>query len=626
VHPIPAATRPVRIGLPADGRRLGVPSHRRIPMTSTSRRTFVSSGLAAAGLLTFGPAFWRGAMAAPAKIGPGPYGELLPANEHGLMLPPGFSSREVARGGRAVENTSYAWHPATDGMASFATEDGGWVLVSNSETSSRTVGGVREWTGGVSAIRFAPDASVVSAQRILGEPSRSNCGGGPTPWGTWLTCEEYDGGLVWECDPTGRQPAVARPALGVFSHEAAAVDLERRQVYLTEDKSNGCLYRFTSSRVLADGGLDLTSGVLEVATGAGQEGPVVWKPVPDPSAAAGTLRTQVADARRYNGGEGIWFDGGAIIWTSKGDNSLWSYDVQTAVVERLYDPATSGNGTFLKGPDNIIVSRSGDLFVCEDNSDEDFDLVLVSYGDRTVSPFVRAVGDAANGSTIHADSEIAGVSFTPDGERLYFGSQRAHGGLGAVYEVTGPFRHAPVPAPPADGTTTTPGTTTPAPVAPPTQPVAVLPVVPPAKRPPVAVEDTKAPGLKIRMDREIDLRTFLEEGVHVAVTTDEPTSVTVTVTTGALGNARERERPTRVRPRADTLGTRRLSPRRSGLRNVHPKLRQAHLVRLQRALAAASRGKGEARVRARVTITARDRANKISVATRTLWIVPAKRG
>jgi secreted PhoX family phosphatase len=575
-------------------------------MTSTSRRTFVSSSLAAAGLLTFGPAFWRGAMAAPAKLGAGPYGELLPANEHGLMLPPGFKSREIARGDQAVQNTSYAWHRATDGMASYATEDGGWVLVANSERNP----------GGVSSIRFTKDGQIADAYRILGAPSRSNCGGGPTPWGTWLTCEEYDGGLVWECDPTGRQPAVARPALGVFSHEAVAVDLERRQVYLTEDKRDGCFYRFTAAKTLADGGLDLTSGLLEVATGVGQEGVVVWKPVPDPSAAAGTLRTQVADARRYNGSEGVWFDDNAIIWTSKGDNSLWSYDVATAVVERLYDPATSGNGTFLKGPDNICVSRSGDLFVCEDNSDQDFDVVLLSYGERTVSPFLRAVGDAANGSTIHQDSELCGVSFSPDGERMFVGSQRAHG-VGAVYEITGPFRHAPVP--PADGTDTTPAP------APPTQPVAVLPVVPPAPRPPVAVEDTQAPGLKIKMAREVDLRTFLEDGVLVSVTTDEPTSLTVTVTTGELGYARERERPTRVRPRADTLGTRRLSPRRSGVRNVHPKLRSTQVERLQRALRAAARGKGKTRVRARVTVTARDRANKVTVATRTLWITPSKR-
>ncbi|CAB4915604.1 unannotated protein [freshwater metagenome] len=600
-------------------------------MSSTSRRTFVSSGLAAAGLLTFGPAFWRGAMAAPAKLGDSPYGPLQPVDQHGLQLPAGFRSREIARGGSRVGSTSYAWHPATDGMATYPTADGGWVLVANSESSSRTVGAVREWTGGVSAIRFTPDGTVASAQRILGEPSRSNCGGGPTPWGTWLTGEEYDGGLIWECDPTGRTPAVARPALGVFSHEAAAVDLERGHVYLTEDKRDGCLYRFRSAGTLADGGLDLTAGTLQVATGTGQEGVVVWKDVPDPSAATATLRTQVPDARRYNGSEGVWFADGAIFWTSKGDNSLWTYDVETAVVERLYDPVTSGNGTFLKGPDNICVSRSGDLFVCEDNSDLDFDVVVLSYGERTVAPFLRAVGDVANGSEIHKGSELCGVTFSPDGERMFVGSQRAHGGLGAVYEITGPFRDlpaAPVPVDPGAGggagAAPAPAPAGPAPV--PAPPAVVLPVVPPARTPPVAVEDVDAPGLKVRVPKEVGLRTFLEEGVLVTVVTDEPTSVTVTVSTGALGQARERERPSRVRPRADTLGTRRLSPRRSGVRLVHPKLRSVHVGRLERALAKAGRGRGRARVRARVTVTARDRRGNVAVATRTLWVVPAPKG
>ena len=122
---------------------------------------------------------------------------------------------------------------------------GGWVMVSNSGTIAPLGGGVR-------AIRFDATGAIESATRVLGG-TNVNCAGGPTPWGTWLSCEEYDlgdavapvlpgfpfgpgvAGMVWECDPTGATPGTALPALGVFSHEAVAVDPVTNTVYLTED-------------------------------------------------------------------------------------------------------------------------------------------------------------------------------------------------------------------------------------------------------------------------------------------------------------------------------------------------------------------------------------------------------
>ena len=85
------------------------------------------------------------------------YGPRGPANELGLRLPEGFRSRLIARGGRPVSGTSYRWHEASDGMACFATDDGGWILVSNSEVLE----------GGASAVRFGADAQLRSAYRIL---------------------------------------------------------------------------------------------------------------------------------------------------------------------------------------------------------------------------------------------------------------------------------------------------------------------------------------------------------------------------------------------------------------------------------------------------------------------------
>ena len=91
-----------------------------------------------------GAAFWDdvfGSARSAARSPRSGYGPRGPANELGLRLPEGFRSRLIARGGEPVAGTDYRWHEASDGMACFATDDGGWILVSNSEVlDGRRVG------------------------------------------------------------------------------------------------------------------------------------------------------------------------------------------------------------------------------------------------------------------------------------------------------------------------------------------------------------------------------------------------------------------------------------------------------------------------------------------------------
>jgi secreted PhoX family phosphatase len=348
------------------------------------------------------------------RRGPG-YGPRRPPDEHGIVLPEGFRARVVARGGERVAGTGYVWHEASDGAAVFSAREGGWILVSNSETDH----------GGASAIRFRPDGRIADAYRILGGTT-ANCSGGATPWGTWLSCEEVPNGRVWECDPTGRRRAVVHPAMGVFKHEAAAVDHRSRRIYLTEDLADGALYRFTPDRWG-----DLSSGVLEVAL-VQRGGSVRWREVPDLSGESRPTRDQVPGATRFARAEGIHYHGGTVYLATTLDIVVHAYDTRRNRMGVVYDGLALRGRPPLTGVDQLTVSPAGEVFVCEDNKEGQIDIGVISPS-GPVTRFLTLVGPH------HAGSEATGVAFDRSGRRMYFASQRA-GRAGEIYEVSGPFR------------------------------------------------------------------------------------------------------------------------------------------------------------------------------------------
>ncbi len=344
---------------------------------------------------------------------------LLPPDHNGIRLPQGFKSRIVARSGQTLFN--YQWHAAPDGGVTFATPDGGWIYVSNSERDKKQ--------GGVGALRFDRQGRIIDAYSILKNTTR-NCAGGHTPWQTWLSCEEYDRGQVWECDPFNKQPPRLRPALGTFNHEAVTVDTLHKQLYLTEDKPDGCLYRYTAQRFDAAGNPDLDDGVLEVAEVInGSIGAVRWHPVPDPQAIHTPTRQQAARSTRFNGGEGIWFHAGIVYFTTKGDDRVWSYDTRSKMLAIVYNAAFYLRPV-LSGVDNITANAAGELLVAEDEGN----MQIVIVTPDSIRPLLQVVGQNR--------SEITGPAFSPDGTRLYFSSQRGASGKsedGVTYEITGPF-------------------------------------------------------------------------------------------------------------------------------------------------------------------------------------------
>ncbi|MET4922194.1 DUF839 domain-containing protein [Streptomyces sp. PSRA5] len=383
------------------------------------RRNFLRGAVIGSSAAALGGTLWRGAAYAdPAQPGAGPYGALASADGNNIRLPAGFTSRVVARSGQTVPGTSYTWHNAPDGGACYA-DGSGWIYVSNSEINP---------SGGAGAVRFSAAGAITGAYRIL-TGTRQNCAGGSTPWNTWLSCEEVTRGYVYETDPWGVKAAVRRDAMGLFKHEAAAADPVRRVIYLTEDETNGCFYRFTPTTWG-----DLSSGTLQVLrAGTATSGAFTWVTVPDPDGSPTQTRDQVSGAKRFNGGEGCYYADGSVWFTTKGDNRVWRVDPAASTYELTYDDSlVSGGGAPLTGVDNVTGSSSGDLFVAEDGGNLE---ICVITPDDVVAPFLRVGGQSG--------SEITGPAFSPDGSRLYFSSQRGTSGSssgGITYEVTGPFR------------------------------------------------------------------------------------------------------------------------------------------------------------------------------------------
>ena len=327
-----------------------------------------------------------------------------------LALPEGFDYWAFGAVGSPMSDGQLT-PPAHDGMACFRGRSGRLRLVRNHEVRGAGPAIVPpdkaydpNWGGGCTILEFDPRRPPTTADGVpswaaIGGTS-TNCAGDATPHNSWLTCEETTGvngtvqhGFVFEvpaATPLG-EPVRAEPIVGMgrFVHEATATDPHSGVVYLTEDAGTAGLFRYVPNhrRRLLDGGalqmLKVGDAPYNASTGqvAGVPLPASWVTVADPNTApyAQGLALGGATFRRL---EGAWWSGRVLYFASTdgGDASagqVWAYSPHRDTLTLVYE--SPDTATLLK-PDNITVSRQGNVWLCEDT-------------DRARQTFIKGLAD-----------------------------------------------------------------------------------------------------------------------------------------------------------------------------------------------------------------------------------------
>jgi secreted PhoX family phosphatase len=419
------------------------------------------------------------------------YGELVPTatkntGETYLALPRGFEYNVIGKvkGTMSDGRTTPAAH---DGMATFRVKNELRIVrnheVSNGQLprSGAAIGAGNHYDemagGGTTTLVIDPRTREIVRDFVSLSGTLINCAGGPTPWGSWISCEETTLGPTVRTSSKGVKtggfpkphgycfevsasannnlPPVPLKAMGRFVHEAVAVDKNTGIVYLTEDYGTSGFYRFVPrrNRRLAEGGVLQMLAIkdkpaYDTRTGQkqGTSFTVNWVTIdnPDPAEAdvdpIAVYKQGIAKgAATFARLEGCCSDEKGRIYftsTSGGDNKggqVWMYQHEARDSGRLTLVFESPDRELLDMPDNICVRPgTGQLFICEDSD-------YVGLGGnpenyiRILTPDGRIADLARNITPNFQKSEFAGTTFSHDGKTLFVNLQA----VGATFAIWG---------------------------------------------------------------------------------------------------------------------------------------------------------------------------------------------
>ncbi len=419
------------------------------------------------------------------------YGKLKKDPAGILELPEGFSYKIIARRGEMMSD-GFMYPDKPDGMATFPTKNGKVILIRNHELMPTNLScfgksyelidkvdpkemydmrnGHLPCCGGTTTLIVDEATLAVEKSWLSLGGTLRNCAGGPTPWGSWISCEEivvpptnsYEKGHGYNFEvPATENIQMAAPIplkeMGQFNHEAVCVDPSTSIVYQTEDRDDGLIYRYlpnTKGKLIDGGKLQ----VLAIK-GAKMSSTRNWRddkgtfPLYQPMEVEWIDLENVYDLKNddlrrrghmkgaalFARGEGMWFGekelyfactsgghtktGQIFRYTPSPDEGTPAEKNNPGKIELFLEP---NNTELLRYCDNLTIAPWGDVVFCEDNERP------------------RAMGITPEGQfykiaeNVRYKSEFAGGVFSPSGKTYFVNIQHA----GLTIAIQGPWQQA----------------------------------------------------------------------------------------------------------------------------------------------------------------------------------------